>query len=222
MHLAAEVCKPRGAGGCCVVVVLIRAGRHLMKRAFFSGLEQQVVLSPPRLLSVELAILFLLATSNAGCVTTRRCGAPACEGICVEVRSTCPPADGGLKTSGGGPERFPPLLLACYTNTLLVISVWDCTIFSSYFFFFSTHGIRARQRASGRLPAIAHLKRGNQRCPPETRGADWSQIGTRPPNQRDMLGYVVGSKAAYYGRGLTAPAERTPYRSPHRRGMVVR
>lgn len=152
MRLAAEVCEPRGGeeGG-------LRRGRFDPggspfdeARLFFPAPDQQVVLSPPRLLSVELAILFLFATSNAGCITTRRCGVPACEGIRAEVRSACPPADGGLKTSGGGPECFPPLLFARYTNTLLVVSVLGLHDFFLFLFF-----LRAGFRLGSVRPAVS-------------------------------------------------------------------
>lgn len=80
---------------------------------------------------------------------------------------------------------------------------------------FPTHAIWAWQRMSGCLPAITHLKRENQQRPPETQRADWSQIGTRTPNQRDMLGYIVESERAYYSPGLTIQDsghnERPPY-----------
>ena len=101
------------------------------------------------------------------------------------------------------------------TNTYTHTNTHTVGHFSVRLCDFSTHVIQAWQRMSGCLPAITHLRRENQQWPRKTRRADWSQIGTRPPNQRDMPGHIVELNGPITAPGLTISQrghnERPPY-----------
>ena len=133
---------------------------------------------------------------------------------CKPARS---PADGGLKNfqTGGQPVHFGLPAPCQNTHTHTHTQIHTVGHFSVRLCDFSTHAIQAWQRMSGCLPVITHLRRENQQWPRKTRRTDWSQIGTRPPNQRDMPGHIVESKEPITAPGLTISQsghnERPPF-----------
>lgn len=127
---------------------------------------------------------------------------------CAVQPARCPADGGGLKElsdwrpAGHVSASHSALAEHIHTHThtqLVILSVRLCE--------FSTHAIQGLAAHVRLSPSDHSSEPRKSAVAPESRRTDWSRIGTRPPNQRDVLCYIVEAKPAYYGPGLASVSQ---------------
>lgn len=179
-------------------------GRH--RRARFNRSSR---LFPPLWLCFvpRYKIILQSPTSNANSIVSQRSTWNACESVRAEVcRATCAlPCRWSVKElPNWRPARAFRFTAAPWQDThahkytQLVISALRLCDFSKHVIARSRVGVEGLASHVRLSPSDHSSEARKSAAVSETQRADWSQIGTRPSNQRDMLCYVVELKRVYY------------------------
>lgn len=162
-------------------------------------------------------------TSNANSIVSQRSTWNACESVRAEVcRATCAlPCRWSVKElPNWRPARAFWFTAAPWQDThahkyiQLVISALRLCDFSKHVIARSRVGVEGLASHVRLSPSDHSSEVRKSAAVSETQRADWSQIGTRPSNQRDMLCYVVELKRVYYRPQINYLRQQQQWKAP--------